>query len=202
MKEAETLRDWLEGKSDGSTLSADIRAAVYVLQPRYAPTPTLDIESLLDHLGGDSSAEQEAVLATQFVMQEAVTGNTLPKGSIHDVLNALEEGPLAPQNEPTQSAEIIPFPKKWVAGLGGLLAVACSLLFVLPLYQPLQEAPVASYAKDEIVERKKQMEEEFEEEIPTSKKRLSKRGTKKSTSKPTPRTVFAEPKCFCFFHGG
>ena len=149
MKDAFELRDWLEGKNDGTSLSPQIREAVYVLQPRYAPAPNLDIEALLDQIEKENLGE-ESTFDTECVIKSATISDALPTKSISDVFASLEEGPLAsPQKIPvSKEADIIPFPKRWVASIGGLIAVACALLFVMPLQQPLQqEAPANQLQK-------------------------------------------------------
>ena len=141
-KEEEFVRDWLAGSGSREAVEKKIQEAVFVLSPKHAPLPQKNLEHVFSTLRGGplASLPQEDVHEdVELLFSGAKKGEMAPKGSISDVLDALNEGPLATKKGAAEvkSDNVIPLKRSWSVW-GTVVAVAAVLLL---LVQPVLNNP-------------------------------------------------------------
>ena len=173
-KEEEFVRDWLAGSGSREAVEKKIQEAVFVLSPKHAPLPKKNVEHIFSKLRGGALAslpQEDVHEDVELLISGAKVGTLSPKGSISDVLDALNEGPLATKQGATEVKldNVIPLQRSWSVW-GTVVAVAAVLLL---LVQPVlnnptmmtsyQEADRAEAPKD--VARRASAEQEDEDDL-------------------------------------
>jgi len=139
--QSKLLGECLEGRASFSDLEPDVRQTLWAFRPDLAPLPRFDLDSVLNSLvrGPFSSATDgepvdeedgdDSDLRALFRLDELAE----PTLKVEHIFDSLTQGPLSDKSVSSSPDNVVPlFRRMLTPAFGGLMAVACALIILLP----------------------------------------------------------------------